>query len=40
MNREQILKNVDRLVRLYEKGLLGGEVMPEDSNPHLRKDSI
>lgn len=40
MNREQILKDVDKLVRLYENGLLGGEVMPEDSNPHLSKNSI
>ena len=40
MNREQILKDVDKLVRLYENGSLGGEVMPEDSNPHLSKNSI
>ena len=25
---------------MYKKGLLGGEVMPEDSNPHLEKSSL
>lgn len=34
MNSNEILKNVDKLVNMYKKGLLGGEVMPEDSNPH------
>lgn len=40
MNRNEILKNVDKLVNMYKKGLLGGEVMPEDSNPHLSKETI
>ena len=40
MNRKEILKNVDKLVNMYKKGLLGGEVMPEDSNPHLSKETI
>jgi hypothetical protein len=35
-----ILKNVDKLIDMYEEGLLGGEVMPEDSNPHLAKETI
>ncbi len=35
-----ILENVEKLVQMYHKGLLGGEVMPEDSNPHLDKDTI
>lgn len=30
MNKKEILKNVDKLVNMYKKGLLGGEVMPED----------
>ncbi len=40
MNRKEILKNVDKLVNMYKKGLLGGEVMPEDSNPNLNKETI
>lgn len=40
MKKSEILKNVDKLVEMYKKGLLGGEVMPEDSNPHLSKESI
>ena len=37
MKNDEILKNVDKLVEMYKKGSLGGEVMPEDSNPHLKK---
>lgn len=40
MKSNEILKNVDKLVNMYKKGLLGGEVMPEDSNPHLSKETI
>lgn len=40
MNKSEILKNVDKLVNMYKNGLLGGEVMPEDSNPHLSRDAI
>ena len=36
----EILKNIDKLVNMYKKGLLGGEVMPEDSNPTLSKETI
>lgn len=39
-SKEKILENVDKLVDMYKKGLLGGEVMPEDSNPHLEKSSL
>lgn len=39
-NKEKILEDVDKLVNMYKKGLLGGEVMPEDSNPHLEKSSL
>ncbi len=38
-NRDVILQKVRSLVRLYKAGALGGEKMPEDSNPHLRKNS-
>lgn len=39
MNKE-ILKKVDILYDMWKKGLLGGEVMPEDENPHLDKSSL
>lgn len=38
--REEILEKVEVLRRMWAKGLLGGEVMPEDSNPGLKKDSL
>lgn len=37
--RFDILIKVDRLVQAYRSGLLGGEKMPEDENPHLEKNS-
>ena len=37
--REAILKNVEQLLQLYHNGDLGGEVMPEDSNPGLENGS-
>lgn len=40
MNDKEILENVDKLVKMYNNGLLGGEVMPEDSNPKLIKSSL
>lgn len=38
-NKDEILQKVRRLVKFYEAGALGGEKMPEDSNPHLKNDS-
>lgn len=35
MNAKQILEKVRKIVAMYKKGELGGEVMPEDSNPKL-----
>lgn len=40
MNKEVILKKVETLMKMRAKGLLGGEVMPEDANPHLEKSSL
>ena len=40
VKNNEILENVDKLVEMYKKGLLGGEGKPEDSNPHLSKQSI
>lgn len=40
MNKEEILKQVDKLILMYKNGELGGEVMPEDANPHFEKSSM
>ena len=37
--RDIILDKVNELVCAHRKGLLGGEKMPEDENPHLEKGS-
>lgn len=39
MNKKAILENVQKLLKMYKEGKLGGEVMPEDANPHLPLDS-
>lgn len=39
-NKEKILIQVDRLIKMYNNGELGGEVMPEDANPHFKKSSL
>lgn len=39
-NKDKILVQVDKLIDMYKKGELGGEVMPEDANPHFEKDSL
>ena len=38
--REEILKKVDILYTMWKQGSLGGEIMPEDENPHLDKESL
>lgn len=38
-SKESILDSVYALVRMHKEGLLGGEVMPEDSNPSLEVNS-
>jgi hypothetical protein len=40
MKKEEILENVEILMDMYKKGKLGGEVMPEDSNPHFDISSL
>ncbi|MEI3499049.1 MAG: hypothetical protein V8Q71_00800 [Bacilli bacterium] len=40
MDKRTILDNVDKLMILYKNGELGGEVMPEDANPNLEKNSL
>lgn len=36
----KILKDVEILYDMWKKGKLGGEVMPEDENPHFSLDSL
>ena len=37
--KRRILKNAEDLLQLYHDGSLGGEIMPEDANPGLEKDT-
>lgn len=39
MDRDAILRKVDTLIAMHRKGELGGEIMPEDRNPHLEISS-
>ena len=39
-NKDKILNQVDKLISMYKNGELGGEVMPEDANPHFEKSSL
>jgi len=39
MNKLEILENVRKLYKMWKEGKLGGEYMPEDSNPNLDKSS-
>lgn len=38
-DEKHILRKVEKLLELYANGALGGDVMPEDANPHLDKSS-
>ena len=40
MHKNEILDKVDKLIKMYNNGELGGEVMPEDANPHFEKSSL
>lgn len=39
MTKEQKLEKIENLYNAYKQGLLGGEIMPEDSNPNLPLES-
>lgn len=39
VTKDGILDNVEALIKMHKTGMLGGETMPEDSNPSLPKDS-
>lgn len=38
--KDEILKKVEILIRMWHQGALGGEIMPEDVNPGLDKSSL
>lgn len=40
IDKDKILDKVDKLIIMYKKGELGGEVMPEDANPNFEKSSL
>lgn len=40
MNKKELLDKVDKIIVIYKNGELGGEVMPEDANPHFEKSSL
>lgn len=39
MGNDEILHKVEQLIIMHRNGELGGEVMPEDANPHLERAS-
>lgn len=39
MNKKKILNDVETLLTMYKENKLGGEIMPEDANPHLELSS-
>ncbi len=40
IDKDKILDKVNKLIKMYKKGELGGEVMPEDANPNFEKSSL
>ena len=38
--KKEILDKVDKILIMHKNGKLGGETMPEDANPHLKKSSL
>lgn len=39
MDKTELFDKAERLIRMHRSGLLGGQVMPEDANPHLDRSS-
>lgn len=37
---DKVLIDVHNLIKMHKEGLLGGEIMPEDANPNLSKESM
>lgn len=40
MDKQDIFNQLDKLYKMWKSGALGGEFMPEDSNPHLDNNSL
>lgn len=40
MQNNEMLIKVEKLIAMHQRGELGGEVMPEDANPHLERNSL
>lgn len=40
MINKETITTIEKLIRIYQSGELGGEVMPEDANPQFDKDSL
>lgn len=40
MDKQKIFRQLDKLYKMWKAGELGGEFMPEDSNPNLKKESL
>ena len=40
MNKKEILDKINKLIVMYKNGELGGEIMPEDANPHFESSSL
>lgn len=40
MDKQAIFEKLDKLYKMWKAGELGGEYMPEDSNPHLEKGAL
>ncbi len=39
MNKKKIMTDIETLITMYNANKLGGEIMPEDANPHLELSS-
>ncbi len=40
MNTQKVLDDIDKIYQMWSRGELGGEVMPEDANPHIDISSL
>ena len=36
MSDKNIIEKIDKIMEMYKRGELGGEIMPEDSNPQFK----
>ena len=40
MDEKKVLNAIDKIYKMWKRGELGGEIMPEDANPHLDISSL